>query len=374
MNETEQTPISKYIHYNQIDISCDDWINLNQLFSQEELIGFLSKEIVSGHIALPLRDISLAQTIASFQQLCEYVPNDYFEAPIFTRYDYKYPLSNKYVAETNVGNIASDFFQQYNRYWCDSINSPSPVRVWRSEKFLHSALSALWTLKCEEVNAKTLRTCLALRKYIASQFKPAVAKSIYTKFNSKDVLDFSAGWGDRLCGFYATEGTQSYIGIDPNRTVYLAYHKQVKLYENCIGSKKTTFYNLPAEEVSLDKNIVDTVFTSPPYFNIERYTQDENQSFKRYRKIEQWLDNFLFPTLLMSWDALKPNGYMIINISDVYSNHTINKICDPMNDYLTSLGGTFIEGIGLQMSKRPNSGALKDKTGVFVEPIWVWQK
>ena len=34
----------------------------------------------------------------------------------------------------------------------------------------------------------------------------------------------------------------------------------------------------------------------------------------------------------------------------------------------------FLLGIGMKMAKRPNSGALKGKDGVFVEPIWIWQK
>ena len=61
--------------------------------------------------------------------------------------------------------------------------------------------------------------------------------------------------------------------------------------------------------------------------------------------------------------------------SDVYSNHTVNKICDNMNSYIEhQLGGSYVGGLGMQMSQRPNSGAVKNKEGVFVEPLWVWSK
>ena len=52
-----------------------------------------------------------------------------------------------------------------------------------------------------DLNDKALREALSMRSYIASQFKPESAKVIYDTFQAKRVLDFSAGWGDRLVGF-----------------------------------------------------------------------------------------------------------------------------------------------------------------------------
>ena len=128
-----------------------------------------------------------------------------------------------------------------------------------------------------------------------------------------------------------------------------------------------------AEDIYMNEKF-DTVFTSPPYFNIERYNQEDNQSWKRYKKLNNWLDGFLFPVLEKSWNALNSGGTMIINISDVYSNHTINRICDPMNDFISRLSGANYNGaIGLRMAKRPNSKAVKSD-GIFVEPMWVWKK
>ena len=47
---------------------------------------------------------------------------------------------------------------------------------------------------------------------------------------------------------------------------------------------------------------------------------------------------------------------MIVNISDVYSNHRINQICDPMNDFISSLPNSQYEvTIGLRMALIPNS-------------------
>jgi len=76
-----------------------------------------------------------------------------------------------------------------------------------------------------------------------------------------------------------------------------------------------------------------------------------------------------------AWDHLESGGTMIVNISDVYSNHTVNRICDAMNDHISTLDGAIYDGcIGYKMNKRPNSKALDGKEGVFCEPMWVWKK
>ena len=214
-----------------------------------------------------------------------------------------------------------------------------------------------------------------MRKYVASQFRPSAAKCIYQHFNSENVLDFSSGWGDRLNGFLSCSTTKSYFGLDPNSRLFVGFHNQLADYHRVYDLEKKIILKMEcAEDADIPNYTFDTVFTSPPYFNIERYNQDDTQSWKRYKKLNNWLDGFLFPVLEKSWNGLHSNGNMIINISDVYSNHTVNKICDPMNDFISKLSGASYQGtIGLRMAKRPNSKAVKSD-GIFVEPMWVWKK
>ncbi len=232
-------------------------------------------------------------------------------------------------------------------------------------------LNALWTLKFKEINNDVLRSAISLRKYISSQFKPSVAKFIYNYFKANSVLDFSSGWGDRLAGFYASNAN-FYVGIDPNKNVYDKYFEQVNMYNNFIDNKKIKLYNSPAEDVKLDDKF-DLIFTSPPYFDIERYSNEQNQSWKKYKQINDWLNFFLFKSLRNFWGNLEKNGHLIINISDVYCHHKIQKICDPMNDFISTLeGAKYVGAIGMRMAKRPNSKALKN--GIFAEPFWIWKK
>ena len=93
--------------------------------------------------------------------------------------------------------------------------------------------------------------------------------------------------------------------------------------------------------------------------------------------------------------TLKKGGILAVNIADVF-NAPINdyvEITNPMNDFLYSKGLKYRGCIGMEMTKRFNSGGagkakseyfdehLKDKTKeteqeniAFGEPIWIWEK
>ena len=61
------------------------------------------------------------------------------------------------------------------------------------------------------LNDKSYISAFRLGTYIATQFKPNVAKTIYQMTNAKKVLDTSCGWGDRLAGFFCSDA-EEYIG------------------------------------------------------------------------------------------------------------------------------------------------------------------
>ena len=56
------------------------------------------------------------------------------------------------------------------------------------------------------------------------------------------------------------------------------------------------------------------VFTSPPYFDREQYSEDEEQSYKSYPQYDDWRDNFLKPTLTNWYESLRNDRYLLWNI------------------------------------------------------------
>jgi len=111
---------------------------------------------------------------------------------------------------------------------------------------------------------------------------------------------------------------------------------------------------------------VDFVFTSPPYFDIERYSEEDTQSWKRYPTTDKWLEGFLFPMLSKSWGCLAEGGRIAINIADKKGED----ICTPMLRYMESLGATYEGVVGYKLNKRNGIGL----TDTFCEPVWVWSK
>ena len=323
------------------------------------------------------------------------------EAP---KYSLEYDGSPVLIKRYNGGNKASDFFQQKNRWEVSGSQGPGPLRTWRNHKFMTSLMGALYSLKMTEVSANTLRVCLSLRKYTASQFKPAVAKTLYDYFKAETIIDFSMGWGDRLCGFYASDYGKKYIGLDPKEDNHPIYQKQAEFYKKHNGffehEREHVFHCNPAEDFdfSIYKDQVDLIFTSPPYFNVERYSEEESQSWMRYKTIDVWNEHFLHKALGNMIQTLKKGGIMAINISDVFSTsgteRTYLSIVNPMNEYLESQGLIYKGCIGMEMAKRPNSGgagmarenevnkwseesleaAEETKDQKFGEPIWIFQK
>ena len=359
---------------NEINISKAKWEQLNSKYSQDEIKQMISDAIGDNDLPMPMRELSVLDAEQDFLKLQALESSSVIvDEEWFTRYDYdeKYFLINNLIKCCNAGNKTSDFYQQENRWRCDSITAPSGYRSWTIEKFRLTMLNALWSLKFEEVNSKTLRTAISMRKYIASQFRPSAAKSIYDSFEAKNILDFSAGWGDRLCGFLASDAV-SYTGVDPNKE---AVSKYCDMIDEFGIEEDITIFNDCAEDVDYGDKKFDLVFTSPPYFDLERYTAETNQSWKRYKKLNDWLENFLFASIENAWNHLEEGGHLILNISDVYTHHTVNKICDPMNDFIDSLSKSqYIGCWGYQMMKRPNCKSFKGKTGKFAEPVWIWKK
>ena len=213
------------------------------------------------------------------------------------------------------------------------------------------------------------------------------------------MLDFSAGWGDRLAGFYCGETTSHYVGIDPNTLNHPNYERQVEFYKKhqtlFEEEKKVDLVCEPAEDVDYSKyeNYFDTIFTSPPYFNVEKYSDEDTQSYVRYKNIDSWNKNFLHKAIGKMIPTLKKDGILAVNIADVYSakDKDYFDICNPMNDFIKSQGLKYEGCIGMEMTKRFNSGGagnakseyfeehLREKTKdtvdvAFGEPIWIWRK
>jgi len=126
--------------------------------------------------------------------------------------------------------------------------------------------------------------------YTVSQFKPAVAKMLYKRYNVKKTFDPSAGWGARAIAAVA-------CGVEYYATDPLTSSKVNNLITFFNG--KGTVFNSGSEIQETYKDIptVDFIFTSPPYFNLEVYSDNSSQSIESFPNYSEWLDKYWSQTV-----------------------------------------------------------------------------
>lgn len=141
-----------------------------------------------------------------------------------------------------------------------------------------------------------------------NQFRPIVAKWVYTHFQPKGVLDFSAGWGGRALA--AMSLGIPYIGIDANTRLAPAYRQMIAAVQ---PTSPIELHFQPAETVDFEKfkGKYNLVFTSPPYFTLEEY-----ERMPAYPSKEDFLRIFFVPTVLSSWKYLPRGGHLALNMPE----------------------------------------------------------
>lgn len=192
-----------------------------------------------------------------------------------------------------------------------------------------------------------------------SAFKPSVAKWIYCKLGAKNILDFSAGWGGRLVGAMVLPNT-TYIGIDTNKDLKKGYDKMIA--EMGVAKRARMIY-ADSAKVDYSKLNYDTVFTSPPYFTLEKY-----EDMPSYETREDFNEDFYFPVLRKVWSGLKRGGKLALNIPHKGGGG------DMLGDAETVLGKPN-DRFELPLAKGGKQDQARGRAaGGYKEYVYVWVK
>lgn len=347
----------------------EDWSFIKSNFDRKEVLGFILNKVIELDSPFPF-----SNTNTDLKSLFRRLSNDHHQVikePWVSLYSEIEPLyRGSYLQispNTSVYNTLSNKYARVARHEARYSNGLSPIGYWEAGKSRSNDFSRLTGMFMKPLlsrstlihafsNERTIRT--------VTQFKPNCAKHLYDFFKAKKVLDFSAGWGDRLVGFLASNA-QSYIGIDPNTKLRKPYRQ---IHEAYAPQKKATFIFSPAEDVDYSELDYDFVFTSPPYFNLEVYSDDETQSAFRYQDFDRWLDHFLFKVFTLTIESLKEGGRVAVNISDFMWRGDKREVCEPLLSHAKSLGITYEGCIGYPL--KPRQGVKEN----VAEPILIWSK
>jgi 16S rRNA G966 N2-methylase RsmD len=177
--------------------------------------------------------------------------------------------------------------------------------------------------------------------------RPLVYMEIYSKYKPKCVLDFCAGWGGAAVAAAALK-LDKYIGIEINHNLEEPYGKLVTY----LGEKSPTTIEMIFEDaLKIDYNnlVYDFVFTSPPYYFIQKY--ENNPKYVSKKEMDEL---FYVPIFTKTYNGLQKGGHYIINVcKEVYDN------------VLVKLFGNAHEIYPYKKSKRQND---------YNEIVYVWIK
>ena len=262
------------------------------------------------------------------------------------------------------------FLWSYFPHWVDveTWNSQSVADLWKDDEKLHKLIekTVAWCINHENARISENRVRQLAKVYLAKQapsnFRPTVAKSLYNMYgNGGSVYDPCAGWGGRLMGFLASD-CKEYVTCDPATKTY---HGLLQLAGNLKDEqKKVTILNCCQEEYQPEAERFDMVFTSPPYFDCEKYSDEPTQSYIRYPTISRWVSQFLEPLIVNAWIGLKEGGYFVLNIANTKNAPRLE---DLSQIYSQMVGFRMVDTILLSLS------SISGK-GVKYEPMFVFQK
>jgi 16S rRNA G966 N2-methylase RsmD len=144
--------------------------------------------------------------------------------------------------------------------------------------------------------------------------RPLVYMEIYSKYKPNCILDFCAGWGGAAVAAAALK-IDKYIGIEINHSLKEPYGQLIDYLNK---KSPTTIEMIFDDALNIDYNklVYDFVFTSPPYYFIQKY---ENNP--RYSSKKEMDEKFYIPIFTKTYNGLQKGGYYIINVcKEVYDN------------------------------------------------------
>ena len=225
-----------------------------------------------------------------------------------------------------------------------SVEYPFIYRMWKqpsSQKFV---------AKDKKLNS-SLFGILRGTSSKASVFNPnTVGYIISNILKSEKLFTPCLGWGSYLIGSFAAN-VKHYVGVD------VIPHVVDKCKQLCeehtsnpfIGDNlKFDFYCCPSEQIDKRHNFIETykgyfdsVFFSPPYFDLEVYEGGE-QSIESFPNYQDWLKGYWEETVKLCFNVLKNDGIFSFVIVPQYQSgkdtiHNVEDLCNISSKYFTKL-------------------------------------
>ena len=255
-----------------------------------------------------------------------------------------------------IGNNVVDYFtfiqrlETKGKYDVNYFEFLQRIDEFKKKKFIQTMLTYYKDVKNKNNTKheyKVLKEVYNICISAINIMKPLNCMEIYTRFQSKRVLNFCAGWGGSAVAAAALN-LEAYYGVEINGDLQEPYDNLASY----LKTKSGTFFDMRiCDAVTTDYTTMDydTVFASPPYYFIEKYANNTP-----YKSKQEMNELFYKPVFHNTYLHLKGGGLYIINICrEVYIN------------VLREMLGEAQHIFPLKKSKRQNE---------YTELVYVWIK
>lgn len=269
-------------------------------------------------------------------------------------------------------NFLSSLENLFQGYLDDRLFAPSSIHLYLRDKTLQTPIYLL-----QQYQSK------------ASIINPAVLYTLLnTKLNNNDknkkLMTPEMSWSSYLLSFLSSgEDWNEYIGIDVMESVINKSNMMYSLFKsrNKDSNKKVSIISKPSESlldnsvfINKYKNTIDTVFYCPPYFDMEIYPDiSGKQSIDMYPTYEEWLNNYLYKTLLLCSIVLKHKGKLAIIIGNYHKklNGEFYDLIGDFENYMETLKSVkLVDNYFLKNRTSP----LKNNNKLRGEVLYIYEK
>jgi hypothetical protein len=232
--------------------------------------------------------------------------------------------------KNNVINLGNNQGQGINRFLFPNMMTAEPKGRGSNslkDRFLNDAkLRRAINLCFEYREGNNLVSPTALRRALelvtgenVQNFKSLNARAIVEHLCPVlwgNVYDYSAGYGGRMLGITTSNMRYNYQCIDPNTETVKHLTYLSELIEQAVGNKGLITQSVSEEYEPTD---IDLAFSSPPYFNLEKYSDEPTQCMVRYTTLDEWFEGYVAPTMQNIHNGLNSDGVFATNIADYKS-------------------------------------------------------
>jgi len=208
-------------------------------------------------------------------------------------------------------------------------------------------------------------------------FKPMNARAVWeylcpVMFGR--VLDFSSGYGGRMLGAMTSNMRYHYTGIDPNTKTYNGLVALGEMLNECNLGSGYEMNHMPSEDFDPEPGTYDAAFSSPPYFNLETYSDEDTQCMNRCNNLDAWFELYVEPTLKMIHKGLARESLYAVNIADYNFDKENFQIVDRWTQLSEKVGFKFEHTVKMMLNVRPGQGNNRQQNALKFEGIYVFSK